>query len=417
MQHYGIHDFNSGEADYLKVHQYGSPSDMAADSTNAAGRFCYVVSNGTFYQGTTSGWLALPQGNPSTPVSNINILDNGSFNVWQRGTQYISYLLNPTPSMPQWYLADRWFLRYNGGVTGSYAAASVTQSAPSSSVATPGMLFTGEGINHPILHMQVGQRLLADQAQPLINNVTYFQFLVNNGTSAPLAPTAYLYQLNGTYTTSVSDYAWPGGTWSSAPTLLQTLTPTLLSGDASTGWSLWGCQIQPTGVYAPLELYIDFNNMAESGSNGAGTMTLTQAQLAVGTAPSAFTYEPPQVALMRCQRFLRVWNSTDIIIGSGYVATNGTAYEVNATINYSPMWTTPAVGVGYGNSAWSFFLNIGVVSPAGFSYITESAPTVVAATPSMMQLSFPTPFTAPAVGYFGFSGDTGNDQIAIGCEP
>jgi hypothetical protein len=356
----------------------------------------------------------------------INLLDNGNFAIWQRGTTFSVGGGNLPPNMVQsalqFYTCDRWFVRWSGG----YTPSSIGQASVTASLSATGMQITGQGEAYPMGTLTIGQRLVSDQALPMTSGPTYLTFWVRNGSTTNVAPSVAVYGISGGYQSSVYENMWPGGTWTGAT--FESLTSnnaTFLQGDVTAnpdnGWSQWGCLInaQPTVSGGAVEIAISFSG--NFASSGHGSLTIAQTQLVQGaSAPASYAFTSPAEDLHRCQRFLKVWGGVTEIIAQGYLVTAGANQLIYATLPISTMWTNPAVGMGYGNTVWGQYSTVlGLLQPQSvFCTIANIPPGVsYGSSANGAVVVLPTSATTNGPGILEFSGNTGGCQLVISCEP
>jgi len=231
-----------------------------------------------------------------------NILDNGNFNIVQRGTTPVSGSAPSTKTaslvVAQTYTADRWFVR-------SQTTACVTVNmgtAPVYSGSKYSLGITGAGTGGTTAtHITLSQRIEASTAiQTMAISATYLSFWAYNGESAAGALTTP--QILTWYPTAAD--TWTSGT---ANAQVTTTAATQLDGStAINNWSKWGFPIPASTHYVTgAEIDIDFGSIAATYF-----VLVDQCQLEVGTSVTNFDVLPPAVELARCQRFYEVQGGT-----------------------------------------------------------------------------------------------------------
>jgi hypothetical protein len=189
-----------------------------------------------------------------------NILDNGGFEIWQRGTSFS----NPATAT---YLADRWKIN-----TTETSTVTVTQEATTIDTGLYSM---------KVVMSSTGASKLWQLFQPIENYVAYrtktvtLSIRVKTSTASSIRVVVY----DGV-TLNYSPYHTGGGGW-------ETLTSTLTV-DASA---------------ARLEAYV---GAIQAGDKKDGTYYFDSAMLTVGSTANAFIPTNPQVDLARCMRYFQV---------------------------------------------------------------------------------------------------------------
>ena len=226
-----------------------------------------------------------------------NFIDNGNFNVWQRGASLSSLSTSGLQiTSAQVYTADRFFVRTIGANITTVAQAAISgvgSGYPNGAVNCAKLTGTAS-----LSDLIFGQRIESLYAAQLAGQALYFSCWIYNGNSSgTLAPSLSIYN------TSAAD-KWTGS--QSQTALVNAAAATLLSGSLAAGnWAKvgWAISAQTLANMANgIELYVDV------GAVGASQyVAFAQWQLELNTAATAFEVLPPAVELARCQR--RYWQS------------------------------------------------------------------------------------------------------------
>lgn len=264
------------------------------------------------------------------PSAQNNILDNGGFEIWQRGTSF-GTLLNA-------YCADRWNFSTNGGGTWT-----ITQENSVVDSGNFSLKWNVTAVNTPN------------------ENGLFLQFIEN-----------YKAYANKTLTLSVR-------VWANAANCIRLVigdgngsaTSTFHPGDSS--WHTLTCTYAMSSNPSILE--VGMGVVSSGGNMQVHTSYYDSAVLVLGPNPATFTPANPQVDLARCQRFFQRIGTAGTTAGenfaTGFVYTNTFAtfvmpYLVTMraapTVTFGP--TNPGSfqvnGVGGGNVAVTNISTVGV---------------------------------------------------------
>lgn len=314
-----------------------------------------------------------------------NVVINGAFNVWQRGTS-ISVLASTTP-----YTADRWQVYTNAN-----QATTVSRQA------------TGDTTNLPFI--QYAMRYQRNSGQTGIVTQSAAQTL-DSATSIPFAGK----------TISLSFYARAGANYSPASSALipriQTGTGSdqnfytgftgsiLTSLTAATLTTTWQRFTYSHAVPASAtQIGVDFTMTPVGTAGAADYFEITGVQMEVGSTATPFQTASGSIGgeLALCQRYYTRY-TTGAASGNA-IATSTTAFEGNVTLLVA-MRITPATldssatrisdGVTNTNTA-TLLLNAGNSSPTN-AYLTGTVASGLTA--------FRPYFLSTNAGYYGFSAE------------
>ncbi|MCK1493473.1 hypothetical protein IVB14_24370 [Bradyrhizobium sp. 180] len=204
-----------------------------------------------------------------------NAIDNGNFEVWQRG------ISTPTTHTAgnRIFNADRWFVRPQGASVTSTRSAAV----PASAVTRYSKAITGAT---SVTTVDLGQRLMSDRI-PAIKRTVTFQFWVLNNTGGAFTPTLLL----GT-PAAVDDFT----------TVANRLTQALQS-CANGAWTQVSYTVDISG-YTNLANGLEVVLQIPSGSmnSGAKSVQIAEAQLAPRSGVTNFMAEKREHTLLNCFR-------------------------------------------------------------------------------------------------------------------
>jgi hypothetical protein len=195
------------------------------------------------------------------PSGVANILDNGGFEIWQRGTTFT----NPINTA---YTADRWYLAYSGSFTGV-----VSQNSSTVDTGLYSLELNTTNVSSLTSGISIGQDLESWPAgKPITVSVR-----INSNVSGVNVDI----QQNGIGSSASSNYV------------------------ANTGWQTLTATYTPTGNSNTVRVYVNCPNAIQ-------TTYMDSAILTVGLQPaSAFIGIHPQVDLARCQRYYWQQNSNN----------------------------------------------------------------------------------------------------------
>jgi hypothetical protein len=220
----------------------------------------------------------------NTPISGFrNVLINGDFKVWQRGTSF-------TYSSGQPYTADRWCTTPSG--TAAYSVSRQTASLTGTQYCLR-LQRTASNTNTSLLYLS--QPIETVNSIPLAGTTVSFSFYARAGANYSAASSALNVRLvtgtgtDGNYlVSSLTGQATPLDTTATLTTSWQRFTYT-----ASIASNV--NQIQPSFFYTPV------------GTAGANDyFEITEVQLEPGTLATPFEQRPIGTELALCQRYYEV---------------------------------------------------------------------------------------------------------------
>lgn len=222
------------------------------------------------------------------PTTFRNVLINGAFDIWQRGTGSTS-----SPAGSRTFLADRWFVNPSG--------AAVTQarstSLPTGARALYSLAVTGAT---SVTTVNIGQRIEALNVPQLKRQVT-FSARIFNGSGASFIPSLLI----GT----------PGAS-DDFTTVTNRLSVSLQS-CANNAWTLLTYTVDISG-YTNIDNGIQLELQIPSGSLNAGTksVNVTELDLEPGPVNTPFERRPLQVEVALCQRYFSKSYNLNVAPGS-----------------------------------------------------------------------------------------------------
>lgn len=238
------------------------------------------------WQSAAGSGLASVGWDGSAAFTNIyqrNLLRNGNFQIWQRGTAAIS-----SGTGAYTYGPDGFYTL----ATGAAVTTAQSTSVPTLNNSGFSALITGAASNTKV---QFGQRIEASDVFGFKGNVFVTVWILNT-TGGTLAPTL------SAYTPSATD------NWATNTARLSAASLTLVSGSSATGnWGKWGWTgdvSSYTNIANGLSFEIDFGQAMTSGK------TVNVAEFKVEWGIKATRCIPPPVAeeMVRCQRYY--WQQT-----------------------------------------------------------------------------------------------------------
>lgn len=270
---------------------------VAAASESTAGK-AEVATQTEHDTGTDDGRISTPLKVATAPYTiGRNVLVNGAMEIWQEGTASAT-----ATSGSRNYLADQWYVNPSGANMAQVRSTTV----PTGSKARYSLQVTGATSGTTCLF---GQRVPACEV-PMVNGYATFSFLVYNGSGSAFTPNLLI------------------GTPASADaftTVTNRLTQALQS-CADAGWTRVTCTVDISG-YTNLANGIQVELQIPSGSldSGAKLVRVTECQGEAGRVRTALERLPEPLELLRCQKYLFTWASSDGVIGDGFADGNTTA--------------------------------------------------------------------------------------------
>lgn len=295
------------------------------------------------------------------PGAQISILDNGGFEIWQRGTSFTHSSTNAS-GYTQVYDTDRWKSSLYTGATGSLTV-TVSQN---SSVVQSGQyslecnITTSTGSNYFTL-VQFIENYQAYQGKTLTLSI----WINTTRTDINL-------EMYDGFTGSVSSYHPGDGTWHQL-TLTKTISSSATSLQILVGQN--GTPVAATGAY-----YVD------------------SAMLVVGSQPANFVALHPQVDLARCQRYYEYLSGSNgqqcigTICGNGSYAAMVWPFKQTKRIQPTITYGTISVSVYFvgtvansgvqssqgDSSVWGFVVQLNSTETVGNAVVLLSGSSITA---------------------------------------
>jgi hypothetical protein len=240
-----------------------------------------------------------------------NLLINGAFDIWQRGTSFAS----------GGYMTDRWT---DDSTLSNMTASQQTSGAPNGSRYI--LRYTATGAS---AYKNITQYIETAQAQQAWGNTVTFSIKMRRNATATGGNLGWSIQKSATVD------AGSGATWTSlgnSNTVLSSLT----TGTGSTDWTTVtiSAAIPNDGTANSLRLNAGFGAAQASGA----IVEFAQAQLEIGSVATAFSRAGGSIQgeLAACQRYYQIVHS---FTGNASLST-----QIHAPLNFvMPMRTSPSV--------------------------------------------------------------------------
>jgi hypothetical protein len=255
-------------------------------------------------------------GSGSGVTANKNLLINGNFNIWQRGTTTVA---TTTKTNSTSYCADRFYVLPVG--------ASVTYSRdiliPANNLTTYSAKITGAT---SVTTVKFAQRLEAIDVTTGMKQMLTFSAWIYNNTGAAITPTLII------NTPSAVD------NWSTNSTVLTQA----LSSISNASWSQVSYSFNPS-AYSNINNGMEVTIQFPSGSLASGTQSvnITQCQLEVGGVVTTFERRTFAEELSLAQRYYAKTYNYGTAPGS--ISANGELYQLVVTLadNIQVPWRYP----------------------------------------------------------------------------
>ena len=280
------------------------------------------------------------------PIGRKNVLINGAFNVWQRGTSVT--MLNSAKAM----LCDRW--------TGSIQYQAGRHSRQSLSGAITGQAGTyclrvGSS-NGTSTRLQAGQYIESINAVPLAGRECtlsfYIKFSAANTTASSGAYGDFLSFSN--YYTGVDAASYSTSPASSA-THIQ-----ITAGSFPTTWTKYTKTFTPPSTSKNITVQFQFSGLGQTSSDDAFYYELSNVQLELGSQATPFEHTSYGEELLLCQRYFQN-------LKAGSAVGSGSNVSIIVPL-FTQMRTTPSLGKTSGG------FNFGDMVSQG--YQSTSSPTI-----------------------------------------
>ena len=266
-------------------------------------------------------------------------IDNGAMNIAQRGAS--GSLVANTGAIA--YAMDRWAF-YGDASSGNPACAwaQVAMTGSTGPFKWAGSLnayrISGTG---NLTGIEYHQRIESTFIQKANGQALYLSAWLYNNSGATIAPTLYLYS-----PTAADNYS--GSTTLFSNQTFYAINFTGASAFLNGTWTQIGYPISPAVGSIVNGLWFNIHIPTTMGTTG--NISLTQAQLELGTAATNFEVLPPAIDLIRClRRHWRPTNSSTPYIGPGYSRSTSNFYayvQFPVTMASAPTITTSTGGTG-----------------------------------------------------------------------
>jgi hypothetical protein len=272
----------------------------AGEPTLSEGMFAYTTDTNTLWSYNGSSWVAvLGSDIGAISTSNRNVLINGDFKVWQRGTSKAMGTGTGTG-----FLADRWIANRSGyaaGGTVSRQTATLDGFQYCSRVQRDSAT-SGTAIVYYFQTME------SSNCVPLINKTVSYSFYIRAGANLSGSVVARLYSGTATDQGNYPDSAITGS--------VTVITSTL---SLTTSWQR--VTLSGTVGATAAQLFAGFEWTPSGTAGAADYFEVTGVQLEAGSVATPFEFENYGTTLGKCQRYYQ----------QSYIA--GTPAGTNTTTN------------------------------------------------------------------------------------
>lgn len=265
----------------------------------------------------------------------VNLLDNGNFNIAQRGTTTVTGVTT-TPT----YLQDRWAI--TAGTSTSSAISNVTTNLPTGF--TNGVQVQRTAAQTGVVNVCLVQEVPSSEIQPIAGQPVTLSFWLSAGANLSSASGAVVAQITTGTSTDEGLATWLtglAGAASAITTANATVTPTTtMQRFAVTGTI-------PSGAKEAV-VNICFTPVGTAGTTDA--IVVTGVQLQRGTVASNFEWRPASVELSKVQRYFYQWTETaSTTNASPFICTaQSTTVAICTYPTHTAMRVAPTVACTFG---------------------------------------------------------------------
>jgi hypothetical protein len=321
-----------------------------------------------------------------------NVLDNGAFNVQQRGTGAQTCATTSAPGSSA-YSADRWFCDVNvGSGAGAATVITATPAPPPGFAQSVKLVRTGGALTQPQCFWQIVPtgRAVSLQGQQVVFSA-YIQALAglaaDQGTNSQ---TANLVVLSGT---SADESASVGWTASPAITIAFTGLSTLVNASqalpSTPAWARYSATASVPAGAKELAVGICFTPTA-SGQSATDGIAFTGMQLEQGSVATPFEYKAPGAELAEAQRYFIRYAEGTVTAGAIFFG-GGTALGTTTTCSIAIPFPVPMrVAPTYANALTNSTFKITSASQAATALSTPFSATLGANTTTNASINFTT---------------------------
>jgi hypothetical protein len=348
---------------------------VLAGGTTSTGAYQSIASVGTSSQILTSnGASALPtfQAAAASPYVLKNRLLNGSFNVAQRGTSFVSGANNDDT-----YNLDRWYVLSDGN-----DAVDITQTTTVPTGAKYSIGLDVETVNKKFGIAQIIENVNCYDA--IGGNVTLsFQAKVSATTKLDNVKCAIV-AWSGTADTVTSDIISAWGAEGTNPTLIANATyeNTPANLNVTTSWATYSVTANvDTASTANIIVFI-WSDVTDT--TAGDFLHITNAQLEIGTSATPFERRLYNQELINCQRYFLTTYNTGVAVGTATSDAGAALHFLDATTSYASLYWALPVKMRATPTVVSYSTNSGV---SGKFYTNSGAGDINAASSGYQGMS------------------------------
>ena len=279
------------------------------------------------------------------PIGRKNVLINGAFNVWQRGTSVT--LLNSAKAM----LCDRWAGSIN------YQAGRHSRQSLSGAITGQGgtyCLRVGSS-NGTDTRISAGQQIEAINATPLAGRECTLSFYIKFSAANITASSGDYgdFQVFSNYYTGVDESSYTT-TPASSETHLQ-----INAGSFPTTWTKYTNTFTPPSTSKNMNVRFQFAGLGQTSSDDAFYYEISNVQLELGSQATPFEHTSYGEELALCQRYYQVISSPTTST-LGFYGHNSNFYAAGKSF-HTQMRTTPSTSTyQYDGSGTNYWVEPGV---------------------------------------------------------
>lgn len=265
----------------------------------------------------------------------VNLLDNGNFNIAQRGTTAVTGVTT-TPT----YLQDRWALA--AGTSTSSGISNVTTSLPTGF--TNGVQIQRTAAQTGVVPVCLAQEVPSSEVLPIAGQPVTLSFWMSAGANLSSAAGAVVAQVTTGTSTDEGLATWLTGLTGAASavsTANATVTPTTTMQRFSVTGTI------PTGAKEAV-VNICFTPVGTAGTTDG--IVVTGVQLQRGTVASNFEWRPAGIELSKAQRYYYQWTETASTTNSSpfVCSAQSTTVAVCTAATHTAMRVAPTVACTFG---------------------------------------------------------------------